>query len=342
MKNLLAIFPSFESAIGGGVQTTGAVAWEGLLTQYGERLRGLSYGPIPRQQHPQMRYAESKVGAVWSAFREGGAADQLLFWHVDMLKLLPLLRPGRARVILFLHGIEVWRTFDRSTRHLLDRVDLFLCNSEHTWNTFVLNNPAFADHTHRCVPLGVGATTSPPKADSKPAVVMLGRLVRSEDYKGHREVIAAWPNVRDSVPDAELWIIGDGDLRPMLETPTTTAAGVRFFGFLPESEKQRLLAESRCLALPSRNEGFGLVYLEAMRLGKPCLVSSLDAGREVVNPPEAGLAVDPRIQEQLIPALTALLQPGEQARDWAIRSWRRYCDYFTAQHFQQRLIEALA
>ena len=342
MKKLLAVFPSFESAIGGGVQTTGAVAWGGLLTQYGKGLRGLSYGPIPQQRHAQMRYAASKGGAVWSAFQEGGAADELLFWHVDMLKLLPLLRPGRGRLILFLHGIEVWRTFDRSTKRLLDRVDLFLCNSEHTWTTFVLHNPAFADHAHRCVPLGVGATTVQPEADSKPAAVMLGRLVRSEDYKGHREVIAAWPNVRNSVPNAELWIIGDGDLRPMLETPAATASGVRFFGFLPENEKQRLLAESRCLALPSRNEGFGLVYLEAMRLGKPCLVSSLDAGREVVNPPEAGLAVDPRIQEQLIPALTALLQPGEQAREWAIRSWRRYCDHFTAHHFQQRLIEALA
>jgi glycosyltransferase involved in cell wall biosynthesis len=49
-----------------------------------------------------------------------------------------------------------------------------------------------------------------------------------------------------------------------------------------EEEKQDLLRRCRCFAMPSRNEGFGLVYLEAMRLGRPCLVSDCDAGREIV------------------------------------------------------------
>jgi len=46
---------------------------------------------------------------------------------------------------------------------------------------------------------------------------MLSRLSKAEDYKGHREVIRAWPRVLQSSPGAELWVVGDGDLRNDLE-----------------------------------------------------------------------------------------------------------------------------
>jgi phosphatidylinositol alpha-1,6-mannosyltransferase len=108
-----------------------------------------------------------------------------------------------------------------------------------------------------------------------------------------------------------------------------------------EEEKQGMLAKSRCLALPSRGEGFGLVYLEAMRMGRPCLVSTLDAGREVVNPPEAGLAVDLDREESLVEAICELLRPGPRWDNWSANARGRYEAAFTAEHFQERLISAL-
>src|SRR5439155_7432923 len=103
-----------------------------------------------------------------------------------------------------------------------------------------------------------------PALSHVPAVLMIGRLLRSEDYKGHREMIAAWPLVLRQIPEAELWIAGAGDLRRELEaTVQTRGLGhcVRFFGQVSENKKQKLLAQCRCLAMPSRGEGFGLAYL---------------------------------------------------------------------------------
>jgi phosphatidylinositol alpha-1,6-mannosyltransferase len=116
---------------------------------------------------------------------------------------------------------------------------------------------------------------------------------------------------------------------------------VRFFGRVSEEEKQEMLIRSRCLALPSRAEGFGLVYLEAMRLGRPCLVSTIDAGREVVNPPEAGLATDLDQTENLVSDICELMQPGPRWDNWSANARRRYETAFTAKHFQERLISAL-
>jgi phosphatidylinositol alpha-1,6-mannosyltransferase len=150
--------------------------------------------------------------------------------------------------------------------------------------------------------------------------------------------------VREQNSAAELWIAGDGDLRPELENAVRRRElqnSIKFFGEVSEQEKQKLLQQSRCLLMPSRNEGFGLVYLEAMRLGRPCLVSTLDAGREVVNPPEAGLAVDPDDRQGLGKAVGQLLSNGPKWIAWSEQARRRYESNFTAVHFQQRLLSAL-
>jgi phosphatidylinositol alpha-1,6-mannosyltransferase len=271
----------------------------------------------------------------------------VLIWHLSLLKLLPVLLAGqRTRIVLFLHGIEAWRRQSWLNRLLLRRVDLFLTNSSYTWDRFTRANPAFARSCQAVVELGLGRQLPmpSPRPGSPPVALMVGRLLRSEDYKGHRQVIDAWPQVVRAIPDAELWIVGDGDLRPELEQLVSMRRlerSVRFWGFISDHEKEALLTHSRCLVLPSTGEGFGLVYLEAMRLGRPCLVSAQDAGREVVNPPEAGLAVDPNQTRELAEAVRTLLTPGAAWDEWSAAAQARYANRFTARHFQARLLRAL-
>jgi phosphatidylinositol alpha-1,6-mannosyltransferase len=174
---------------------------------------------------------------------------------------------------------------------------------------------------------------------------MIGRMARSEQYKGHASIIEAWPRVLRQKPDAELWIVGEGDLRSELqERSRHTGAGqrIRFFGTVSEEQKRDLLQRSRCLALPSRGEGFGLVYVEAMAQGRPCLVSTADAGREVVNPPDAGLSADPDDPEVICSALCRLLTEGEEWDRWSANAILRYRRHYTEQAFQTRLLAALS
>jgi glycosyltransferase involved in cell wall biosynthesis len=93
--------------------------------------------------------------------------------------------------------------------------------------------------------------------------------------------------------------------------------------------------------MPGHSEGFGLVYIEAMRQGRPCLVSMLDAGREIVRPPEAGLAVDPENRDELVDGLCRLLLPTNEWDQWSRQARQRYEEVFTAAHFQSRLETAL-
>ena len=339
--DMLGLFPSLAADTVGGVQASGRIAWEGVTQDPGRgHARLFTTADLRRLG------TGAKLRAAAEAMRTRWSARVVLVWHLALLKLLPFFRISDGRVVVFLHGIEAWRRPDWRTRTLLRRVDLFLSNSDYTWERFVAFNPAVAGTTHRTVHLGVGepvAGPSPPP--EKPVALMVGRLLRAEDYKGHRELIAAWPVVQARIPDAELWIAGDGDLRGSLERAARRSAPggrIRFWGQVTEPEKERLLVGARCLALPSRGEGFGLVYLEAMRVGRPCLVSSVDAGREVVAPPIAGVAADPRSPAALADAVCRLLTPSAEWTRWSDAARRRYEAQFTARHFQQRLLGALA
>jgi phosphatidylinositol alpha-1,6-mannosyltransferase len=333
----------------GGVQASGRMAWEAIsktassnggarLVMYGERQRSA--------RDPNVRATRSRMVAMLLAAQLGRTANTVLVWHLHLVKLLPCVHRAGARVFVYLHGIEAFETLSWLSRWALRRSDIFLSNSDFTWQRFVAANPDFADAKHVTVPLGLDVPERQgDHPESPPAALMIGRMERVEDYKGHREVIACWKAVRERVPAAELWIVGDGDLRPVLEADVRArglAGAIRFLGPVSEDEKHALLRRCRCLAMPSAREGFGLVYVEAMRAGRPCLVSTLDAGREVVNPPEAGLAADPRRPDELVEALVRLLTPGSEWDHWSQASRDRYAARYTREHFARRLTEALS
>lgn len=350
--SLLGLFPGMES---GGVQISGQLAWDTVLDSSratGARPFLLCYGKaalrVPDTPNGTgVVHVASRLAALRAALTMKRAFQAVLVWHLDLLRLLPFFRTRGARVALFLHGIESWRRQGLLRQALLGRVQLFLSNSEHTWKRFLSSNPRFETVRHRVVPLGLGAPlkAAVPLPSHPPAVLMLSRLLRSEDYKGHREVLSAWPLVLERLPEAELWVAGEGDLREDLMQAVRVrglAERVRFFGAVSEAGKEELLARCRCLAMPSRGEGFGLVYLEAMRMGRPCLVSNDDAGREVVNPPQAGLAVNLGDPQLLSRAIVELLTPGARWESWSAQARLRYETQFTAEHFRQRLLSAFS
>lgn len=336
-SRLLFLSPCFLSPHHGGVQRSGQLAWEALhqsgcttLVSYGTRCR-------PSCRHSRLR-------ALLAASYHGFSTDHAIVWHLGLAPLL-LCAPRLSSVSVFLHGIECWRPLDRLTRFALRPTTTFWTNSAYTWNRFCEHNPEFRPHPHRVIALGEASPAPFTPAALQPRAVIIGRMDSDEDYKGHRELIHAWPYVLRLIPGAELHIIGDGSGRPALTTLTASlgiAHAVHFHGILSEADKQRILIDSRCLLMPSRGEGFGLVYLEAMRLGRPCLVSSFDAGQEVVQPPEAGLMVDPHNQEQLVVAIARLLTDDRQWDDWSQSARQRYERNYTAQHFQSRILRAHA
>jgi len=117
---------------------------------------------------------------------------------------------------------------------------------------------------------------------------------------------------------------------------------VRFTGFVADAVLAGLYERCGVFAMPSRQEGFGLVYLEAMKSGLPCVASNCDGAQEVVADGQTGILVDPDDSQALAGALIRLLT-DETLRTRMGEAGRRRLDaYFTEEHFHRRLWEQIA
>jgi phosphatidylinositol alpha-1,6-mannosyltransferase len=176
-------------------------------------------------------------------------------------------------------------------------------------------------------------------------VLIVSRLATGERYKGHDQLLAVMPRLVERLADAQLIIAGDGDDRERLQQlARASGAGqaILFAGFVSGHVLASLFARCRLFAMPSRGEGFGLVYLEAMRFAKPCIASRVDAGGEVVADGVSGLLVDPVNLQELQVAITRLLAEDALAEKLGRAGLQRLNEHYRFRHFQGRLRARLA
>ena len=173
-------------------------------------------------------------------------------------------------------------------------------------------------------------------AKTEPIVGFVGRLTRQ---KGVDVLLRAFAKVEKKLPDARLVLAGDGPDRPALEQ-LARSLGLRRVIFLGwRSDAADILADVSLLAVPSRWEGFGLVALEAMALGKPIVAARVSALPEIVVPEETGLLVSPGSEAELAEALLSLISDPASAERMGCAGKARVRSEFTVERMAKRTVE---
>ena len=147
-----------------------------------------------------------------------------------------------------------------------------------------------------------------PASSETTTILSLGNLI---PIKGHEHLIRAVASLAGEFPAVELEIIGDGSERRRLEAlaqELKIEPRVHFRG--RRSRAQVAEAMKRCVifALPSRYEGLGCVYLEAMATGKPAIGCRGQGIAEIIRHGSNGLLVGPDNEKELALALAMLLR----------------------------------
>ena len=270
-------------------------------------------GPIP----PKITFfpdAAKSPARYLRTLSQVRGADLVICGHVN---LLPVACALSAHPLLFVYGIEAWKPMRSPlSRRLLHRAAAVVSISDITLGR-LLAWSGYRGPTHR-LPNAIHAELygiRPKRPDllqryqleGKRVLLTVGRLAEEERYKGFDEVLEVLANL----PEDVVYIIAGGgnDFTRLQRKALQCGVGDRviFTGLFPEHEKPDLYALADVYVMPSRGEGFGYVFLEALAAGVPVIGSRLDGGREALLDGRLGVIVDPSSAAEIEGAIREVL-----------------------------------
>lgn len=268
-----------------------------------------------------------KLKFVYECWKAGTKYDKIILGHINLSLAgfgIKKLFPGK-QVILITHGIEVWSKLKGIKKTFIKQADQILAVSNYTKNTIA--------EVHKIDPGKITVfhnTIDPyfalPAAFVKPAYLMeryglkaenpviftLTRLAYSEKYKGYDKVIQILPQLKKAFPGLRYILSGKPEEREnnrltALKALNNIKDEVLLTGFVKDEEVTDHYLLADVFILPSRKEGFGIVFIEAMACGLPVIGGNKDGTVDALQQGELGYLIDPEDEAGILHALDGIL-----------------------------------
>ena len=257
----------------------------------------------------------------------------LLFWniifhrpriiisnHINLLKLCGIIYPIlRVNYGVITYGIEVWN-LNFLKRIVLKNAKYIASFSKYT-SSKISNQVETKGKIFLFPPCVDKGKFFPQKRDIKlvqkynlngnKVMLTVARLVKKEGYKGYDLVIKALPKVTKKIPNIKYLLIGEGDDLYRIKNLVNKLGlenKVIFCGFVPNKKLINYYNSCDVFIMPSKGEGFGIVFLEALACGKPVICGNKDGSRDAVLDGKLGILVDPDNIDQIAEAIMNVLQ----------------------------------
>jgi phosphatidyl-myo-inositol dimannoside synthase len=249
----------------------------------------------------------------------------------------------RRHYALWLHGWEIWETPAEKYVRAIERASILLANSAYTVDRGC--RITRGKHVVIC-PLGTPTDEEPLKVGPSlgpPTVMLMGRA--DELFaKGHDILIEVWPDVVSAVPGARLLLVGGGSALEKVRSLASASSAryaIEITGFLPDRQIEAYWQRATVFAMPGFAEGFGLVYVDAMRHGLPVIASTQDGGQEVNRHGITGFNIPRSDRSGLTDAIVHLLRDHDTASRLGSAGYQLWRAQYRRMHFEARLLTAL-
>ena len=358
----IGIFPELSEI--GGIQQVSRHVGAVLVKNAQERnlpcqLLGLNDAPgqssfkVGTRQYSFTGFGRNKLALLLRLLRMMPRAQTICFGHVNLAPLGLILRAMRPRIKYWVvtHGVEVWTPLPIIRRAALRHAQGVISVSSDTADRMgkaqrldrqrvsVLSpalDPAFME-----APCDVDIPSLQPNSRM---LLTVGRLISTEPGKGVDSVIAVLPDVLKAVPDLFYVVIGGGDLQRSLEELARKSPArdrILFVGKLRLDQLKGYYSRSDVFVMPSRQEGFGIVFVEAMALGKAVIAGDHGGAPEVVRDGVTGYLIDPNDYKALTQCLIQILQDEALRKKMGEAGRQRIDENFTVVRFEERLTRIL-
>jgi glycosyltransferase involved in cell wall biosynthesis len=223
---------------------------------------------------------------------------------------------------IVVHGVEAWNIQQRRLQIALQYADRILAVSNYTRDRLIQEHPINPDKIS-LLPCTFDANsfqiTPKPQyllqryqlTTNHQVILTVARLDRSERYKGYDKILQTLPEIHRKIPNIHYILVGKGDDRPRIEQliqQLKLQDCVTLAGFVPDDELCDHYNLCDVFVMPSKGEGFGIVYLEALACGKPTIGGNKDGAIDALCQGELGALVNPDDVEAIAKTIIQILQ----------------------------------
>ena len=256
-------------------------------------------------------FGKAKFRFIFSTLRQASAADIIIVSHINLLSvgyLAKILFP-KKKLLLFAHGIEVWKPLSVTRKKMLSKCDTILAVSHFTKSKLmemcgiadsrivVFNNclDPYLPPPHPTRDAGFMEKYGLEKTNT--VLFTLTRMSSKELYKGYDHVLYSLNNLKVKYPGIKYIIAGkyDETEKRRLDTLIEKASlkeEVIFTGYIPDEDLAALFSLADVYVMPSKKEGFGIVFIEAMYYGLPVIAGNKDGSADALDNGNLGMLVD--------------------------------------------------
>ncbi|KAI9130463.1 glycosyltransferase [Acaryochloris sp. CCMEE 5410] len=219
------------------------------------------------------------------------------------------------------HGVEAWDITRPDLKNALSKAQKILAVSHYTCDRLIKEQELKSGKISLLHNTFQSKRFQPsPKPDQllkkhslhirQPILLTVCRLCASESYKSYDVVLGALPTILKTIPEAKYFIVGKGDDKSRLEKKIIEMdlqEHVILTGFVPDQDLCDYYNLCDVFVMPSKLEGFGIVYLEALACGKPVIGGNQDGAVDALSKGELGALVDPDDAEEIAETVIQIL-----------------------------------
>jgi len=257
-------------------------------------------------------FGTNRVGFVLKTITGAKKPDVVIISHINLALvglLIKIINP-KCKIWLIAHGIEVWRPLSRLKNIFLKHCDKIICVSSFTKQQMVKRHKTDASIC-QVLNNAVDPFIKLPETFSKPerllnqyrllkttpVIFTLTRLASTEQYKGHDQVIKVIAKLKLKFPEIRYILAGQYDHKEEIRIQRLISAAkvdeeVILTGFIDETDIPDYFLLADVFVLPSKKEGFGIVFIEAMACGLPVICGNADGSVDAICNGELGTAVN--------------------------------------------------
>lgn len=235
--------------------------------------------------------------------------------HINFSPVLVLLKKLLGvEYVIFTYGIDVWNIKNPLHRKVLMQSIKIITVSNFTKNKLARQLPSIKDKIRLIPPtLNEKKFTIYKEDETREYKIILtvARLHKIEMYKGYDRVIQALPLVKKEIKKLKYIIVGKGsdmDRIKRLAEKYHCGGDLIMPGYVPDEELVRYYSTADVFVMPSKGEGFGIVFLEALSSGVPVIAGNCDGSREAILNGKLGILVNPDNVEEIAAAIVRVLK----------------------------------